>query len=154
VKSNLPAAVTLPAGLYIVTDPCYAYPKKHWDKFCNEAYTGHTCNMPDMFSHRGGEFYAFPTAFGDGIYSVYGPMEGDCAVDSGTLALIPVELIEQWRSATKIRKLMKRGMVSLVELHEETALEFDGGNLKFGDYEIITDGSDLEDEEDDEDYGN
>jgi len=145
VKSNLPStALTLPEGEYWITDPCYAYPDKEWTDFCQQIPD----ETPGMVKYGDHEFYAWSTAYGDGEYLIYGPWQGSAGVDSGMLAIIPDDLIRKWRKAGKMKEYMKRGLACYVVLECETPIEFDNGNVAFGEHEVVTDGSDCE--EDDE----
>lgn len=93
--------VMVPAGKYVIGDPCYCFPdtpslgleKPYWDML------GESCdwwqNTPvATLTVQGREFnvLAFDTAFGDGEYEdnqgfVY-------SVDAGLIGLVPLELVE------------------------------------------------------------
>lgn len=95
----------LPAGKYLVTDPCYVM-----DDYCGEEMLGaydRCCNIT-LGSNRYGMFrlveddpksvvFVFGTAYGDGGYPVYenGCHLGNSSVDSGQIAFIPLAPFEE-----------------------------------------------------------
>ena len=142
----------LKPGKYWIGDPCYVYPDGKWSAFCNELFL----DKDDMKFIQG--FHCFGTAYGDGVYNLYQKdkiigknIMGELGVDAGLLSIIPMKLVKSWGGATKANHL---GVV--VEIKEEAEVVMSGkGNVEFGEYEIFTDGSDIEDEDDlddEEDY--
>lgn len=82
--------VTLPAGTYVIADPCYHVPDEQWDRVLDES---------DVFSRPEATFeaedgsivkvVAFGTAYGDGVYEdQYGNHYG---VDAGLIGIMSVE---------------------------------------------------------------
>lgn len=81
--------VTVPAGKYFLSDPCYVIQDDEWDGWLTA--TGND-NRQSVFigqTPTGAWAMAFSTAFGDGVYAdgqgrTYG-------VDSGMIGLVPVD---------------------------------------------------------------
>lgn len=140
--------MSLAPGKYWITDPCYAYPEKEWHKFC------HILDGDGWYTYSGHSFFVWGTAYGDGLYSLTGPnTAATLGVDAGLLSIIPEALVEKWRSVRDMKGLMARNLVSLIEIREQADVDQSAGegNLKFGGYTVITDGSDCEEECDGED---
>lgn len=148
MKSNLPSIIpSLPAGKYWVCDPCYAYPDDEWQDFCDILQS----KGEGWHAYGRHEFFVWGTAFGDGLYELNGPRTLDhLGVDAGLLSIIPEALVKKWGSVKEMKRLVGMNLVALIELKEEATVEESGGNVKFGGYEVITDGSDCPDDEDDE----
>lgn len=125
--------VYVPAGKYVIGDPCYTVPDDDWIKLLESC---EYFNRPVGIS-GGYEVLAFPTAYGDGVYrdqrgNVY-------PVDAGLIGLVPVEYaqIDEDRFYP----------TQFVEFKTLTACRRDeDGTLVFGDVTIKT-GDDANDEE-------
>lgn len=119
--------VTVPAGEYVLGDPCYTFPRDHWMALLN------SCDFfRDGPGHAAGlEVVAFGTAWGDGSYE--GSNGFEYAVDAGLIGLVPVfEGMEHTPHLT-----------TRVVFTEPTKCSTDGkGRLKFGDIEINTNDAD------------
>lgn len=76
-----------PAGTYYVGDPCYVIPDVHWGDFCDSMMT--EC----IFRIQGYPMLGLYTAYGDGTYKVRDEKLPNIDVDSGTIGLVPVEVI-------------------------------------------------------------
>ena len=94
--------IEMPAGLYIIGDPCYSLSHDDCDAFYDAG--------GDVIQHSFGDHVAcaFRTAFGDGGYDdnkgrKYG-------VDSGTIGLVPLALLKidrpgaQWTHPVRFTK--------------------------------------------------
>lgn len=90
------ASVVLPAGTYIVGDPCYHVHDESWSGLLEFAdyFGGCTClgyfKKADRGAESGDEYgtvVAFSTAYGDGSYHDQSGRE--YGVDSGTIGIIP-----------------------------------------------------------------
>jgi len=84
----------LKAGTYYLGDPCYAIANKQWGKFTDKTIGERKMGVTFEITINGktGQCWADYTAYGDGGYDgsdgvVYG-------VDSGSIGLVPVELME------------------------------------------------------------
>lgn len=150
-------ATAVPAGTYFLGDPCYALGHR-WEEVCALHWADDTtCNdgsckaFYDLDGYRCVEFH---TMRGDGAYSdQFGHYYG---VDSGTLGLVPVELID-WDHSP--REFLDR-CGQIVTFDEPAGCYTEGrggdGKLRFGSYTIATDDEPEPeygwDEEDDEEW--
>ena len=134
----------LPAGEYVVIDPCYVYGEddNFWQHFVDLLYKDRDDFVDGYFEIDGHLIYCFGTKWGDGIYPVYekGNEIGTCGVDAGMLALIPASVVTNDRLGVHIR--LDRPL---------RPSEWDEGNIKIGDYEIKTSGFDEPEDEDEDD---
>lgn len=141
-----------------IGDPCYVVPDELWSVFCNawQAYEKKHEDLPrcyiaethDEYTGRG--FYSWSTAYGDGCYQLYvnDKPVAKLGVDAGTLAAIPVELLDEWRKRYDLGDYEGLGhVVESSHLHGEIVME--DGDLFWGDVRLPTGGSvdDYEDEE-------
>lgn len=126
-------AVIVPAGTYMLGDPCYFVPRKDWMELLKSS---DYFNSPVGVTN-GNQVFAFNTAHGDGIYS---DNLGNCyPVDAGLIGLTPFD----YTTDTSER------LGNLVTFAEYTICSCEDGVLTFGDIVINTDrGSGTE--EDDE----
>lgn len=75
---------TMPAGIYYIGDPCYVFDKATWKAYCDvgpgivHTFLDHKC-------------LSFYTKHGDGKY--YDNEGFEYFVDSGTLGMIPIDII-------------------------------------------------------------
>jgi hypothetical protein len=118
--------VMVPAGKYVLGDPCYVVPNDHWDELLNSC---DYFNRP-VGCFKGIEVLAFFTRWGDGNYADnkhrYYP------VDAGIIGLIP------FSDTLKIDPTLSH----IVEFTQETLCSRNGdGMLKFGSIHIDTDES-------------
>ncbi len=123
----------LTKGKYVVIDPCYVI--KDWDTFCDRLFKHTDQNQIFCLAWKDNYGLAFSTASGDGCYPVYrgdNPNSsnevGECGVDCGMLAIIPIELVAD------------HSLGVVIELTKDSTLyELEGDkNLSIGDYSIHT----------------
>jgi hypothetical protein len=132
--------VVVPAGIYVIGDPCYAVPDKDWDgllQSCNyfESPIGYVNDGAQKFP-----VLAFSTKWGDGCYP--GSDGNEYPVDAGLLGLVPVEIVE----ALVDHDGDYDGVI--VKFDKPTLCVNDGsGNLKFGHINIDTDPAEEEEDE-------
>jgi len=127
--------VEVPAGSYILGDPCYAVPNHEWGQLLQ------SCNyfenpVGKITRHDKSDYHvvAFGTRWGDGTYR--GSDGNDYPVDAGLIGLVPVEMVEDLADHT------------IVEFNRDTLCVNDGsGNLRFGHITIDTELADEEDED-------
>ncbi len=92
--------VALPAGTYVVGDPCYTMGHDLWRGFLEasdpDCFVDRTSNMAQVASATvdGFQIVSISTAYGDGRYedgagNTYG-------VDSGSLGLVPIGFVEKY----------------------------------------------------------
>jgi len=131
--------VEVPAGKYILGDPCYAVPDSDWDELLQ------SCNFfenPIGYIKDGMQQFpvlAFNTRWGDGCYE--GTDGCMYPVDAGLIGLVPVEVVgtEELRS----------DLCTVVTFTTPVKCSSNGdGKLRFGSITIDTDPAD--EEEDDE----
>ena len=133
--------VILPAGKYIIGDPCYTIPDEEWDKVLDQSgFFNDQCWA--MFRAPNGEqapVVAFSTAWGDGTYDdgagrSYG-------VDAGLIGIIPAGPFGNARPFC----------THVVEFHSPVNCSEKQGVICFGNVRINTD-YDVNDISDDDDY--
>ena len=128
--------VLVPAGTYILGDPCYAIPDNKWD----EAITTTDCfHTPVGFVTVDGIKYpimGFATAYGDGEYP--GTDGRWFPVDAGLIGLVPYDLDKEHYN---------NDVSHIVVFDDETLCTNVNGVMQFGNIRIDTAGDDaLEDD--------
>lgn len=145
--------VEVPAGSYVLGDPCYSFPDyDEWMellescKYFNDPIgtirrspKEGTFNVMETFN-----VVAFSTRWGDGRYR--GTDGNSYAVDAGLIGLVPVEALrsdaDSWRD----------DLCTVVTFDKPTKCGTDGeGKLRFGHITIDTDPTDDDEEDEDED---
>lgn len=142
---------TLPAGKYYVGDPCYVIDDDEWmdclDATCylglyedEQAMGARKCNQVgeqlgvfSCINDDGDEFLfaASGTQYGDGAYPCMKNDEaiGECGVDAGLIAAIPVDMIpDEWNN----------GLGVVVEIDQDFVISCTEGTISFGDVEVLT----------------
>lgn len=151
----------LPAGKYFVGDPCYAVPDDKWMRVLEETgylglyanresmenfpYPPNDGNKYGMWLFEGFAIGASSTKYGDGGYF---DQNGNCySVDSGTLGVVPIELIESFDEYD----LNTLGRI--VDFPIPFTVEYSDGIVFIDDIEINTDPKhDDYDDDEDEDW--
>lgn len=134
-------SVEFPAGIYLITDLCYVYPEDEWIDFCEldfrESGRGYSYNGA-VFVYNNINFFVSNTAYGDGIYPIKrnNKIIGHCGVDSGCLALIPIELVRIWLNNSK--KSINNELSVLVNIVKNFTINSGGGDWNFDNIEVIT----------------
>ena len=129
--------VMVPAGQYVIGDPCYAVPDDDWlpllescDYF--KSPIGYVKDGIQKFA-----VLAFGTKWGDGCYR--GTDGREYGVDAGLLGLVPVEIVKD----------LSEHEGFIVTFNKPTLCMDDGsGKLRFG--HIVIDTDPVEEEEDEE----
>jgi hypothetical protein len=128
--------VLVPAGQYVIGDPCYAVPDEDWLPLLE------TCNYfnnPIGYVQGIDQKYfvlAFGTKWGDGCYR--GTDGNEYPVDAGLLGLVPFNVVED----------LSEHEGFIVTFDKETLCVDDGsGKLKFGHITIDTDPAEEEEDE-------
>jgi hypothetical protein len=126
----------LAKGKYVITDPCYVYPDEEWGSLCDKLKDD--SNGIEM-DYNETKFVVIGTAFGDGGYAVTkaGRTIAIVGVDSGLLSIIPLKLAKSWPDSEKMLS-RKDDILKIVELKEDSILEVENGDFRFGSYEVIT----------------
>jgi hypothetical protein len=127
--------VTVPAGQYVIGDPCYAVPDKDWLPLLE---TCNYFNSPIGYVNDGMQKFAvlgFGTKWGDGCY--LGTDGNEYPVDAGLIGLVPTEIVED----------LSQHEGNIVTFEKPMLCVSDGsGKLRFGHITIDTDP--VEEEED------
>lgn len=123
------ALVEIPAGTYVLGDPCYSITSNSdWDELL---MTSHYFENPIGIVTRGGKTHkvlGFRTAWGDGCYD---DNQGNVyPVDSGCIGLVPIEIADTQEN------LMYPSVK--VTFDRPTLCENTGGVMKFGNIKIDT----------------
>ena len=131
--------VEVPAGTYILGDPCYAVPDGDWDELLQ------SCNFfknPIGYIKDGMQQFpvlAFSTRWGDGCYE--GTDGCLYPVDAGLIGLVPVELVGT--------ESLRSDLCTVVTFTKPVKCSTDGeGKLRFGSITIDTDPAQDEEDED------
>lgn len=132
--------VEVPAGKYILGDPCYVVPEDKWMELLE------SCNY---FENPIGNFFqdndyhhivAFSTRWGDGCYR--GTDGKSYPVDAGLIGLVP------WAAC---KNVIRDDLSEVVTFDKPTKCGTDGqGKLRFGHITIDTDPAQDEDDEDED----
>ena len=135
--------VEVPAGRYILGDPCYAVPDdEEWMELLESC---DYFNTPIGTIRRNGaglkpfKIVAFSTRWGDGCYR--GTDGNSYPVDAGLIGLVPVEVIGM--------DALRDDLCTVVTFDKPTKCSSDGeGKLRFGHITIDTDPAQDEEGED------
>jgi len=123
--------VVVPAGKYVLGDPCYAVPDENWDELlesCNYFENPVGYIRLDDFPMNKTFILAFPTRWGDGQYEGSNGMS--YPVDAGLIGLVPVDIAKDLESHYQ----------NIVTFTKDTVCSHDGsGKLRFGGISIETD---------------
>lgn len=142
--------VEVPAGKYILGDPCYAVPDSEWMELLESCEFFNSPIGTIRRSPKEGTFnvmetfkvVAFGTRWGDGCYR--GTDGNSYPVDAGLIGLVPVEVVGS--------EALRDDLCTVVTFDKPTKCGTDGeGKLRFGHITIDTDpAQDEEDEDEDE----
>lgn len=131
-------SVVVPAGTYVLGDPCYSVPDEHWDALLE------SCDyfMDVPVGHVNGfDVLGFSTKYGDGTYK--GSDGKSYPVDAGMIGLVPIEFAVDKDGASDGR--------SVVTFNHPTTCTVNDGVLKFGSIVIDTDSDEYDEYDDDDD---
>lgn len=127
-------------GRYFIGDICYALPEDLYNQIWGEQY-GYVDGAFQLFAaHR--------TAYGDGCYS--GSDGNEYAVDAGNIGIVNITEQQEYDNETLSR------LGKIVTVKDSIIMNSDSNcNFEFivdgESFEIITDGSDYEEDEEEED---
>lgn len=138
-------------GTYYIGDPCYPFPHDNtnlWDSWCKILMNGgdRVADWRKVFEFRGHKVATDSTAEGDGVYC--DQFGHDYPVDSGSLGILPIDLIRPFSKYTD-ESLMDLG--NIVTFDEPFVVTLDHGIFHFG--HITIDTVPRRDDEDDAYYG-
>lgn len=115
----------LPAGKYYIGDPCYIF-SESWDDLLGVvSFDG------DIEEYKTYQLWGHSTAFGDGMYDDQN--DNEYCVDSGVLAAVPYELIEDAAGETN---------GTIIDAPNGLLVEYNNGTFIFNDITIMTDTDD------------
>jgi len=140
---------TLPAGTYVICDPCYVIRDSEWDRVLQETeyFNYKSTDRGGVFtdSETGLEYAVFSTAYGDGLY--VDNMGHKFPVDAGCIGCVPVGMCGAEAEGHLV-----------VERKTPFEVEYNNGTIIFGAIRIDTKGhsgggyyEDQEEEEEEED---
>ena len=118
--------VIVPAGKYLLGDPCYHIKDEHWDILLDSCEYFQN-SVGEIFGHK---VLAFSTMYGDGCYS--DNHTNSFCVDAGLIGLIPWEYIEEFSVE------VDEELAVVVTFEDDTKCYSEEGNLVFGTIEIRT----------------
>lgn len=133
----------LPAGKYIVSDPCYVMCTENHNDWINLLNRHDYFQDGGEFEENGMKFAVFGTKCGDGCY--WDQEYREYFVDAGLLACIPIDLVDKESLSKGLGKYFHE-----VEMKTPFNVSYNDGEITFGNVVIDTDPS--IDEEDDHDY--
>lgn len=133
----------IPAGKYYIGDPCYVIAEEKWMDFLNKGFWPAEEKGRAVFEFEGKTCFAHHTAYGDGVY--FDNKGEQFPVDAGIIGAIPFELCDRVYAG----EVEARHLGIIVDLENETSVEYDEGTFHIGDREIPTNFGDEEEDEDD-----
>lgn len=120
--------VTVPAGQYVLGDPCYAVPDEHWLPLLETCQYFRNPIGTVKAGSRVFEVLGFGTRWGDGCYA--GSNGKEYPVDAGLIGLVPIELVDN----------VSDHYDNIVTFNRDTVCRADeDGKLHFGSIMIDTD---------------
>ena len=123
--------VVVPAGTYVLGDPCYAIPEQYWDRVLD--VTDCFSNPTGALTVNGNTYHVlgFGTTYGDGCYP--GSDNLTYPVDAGLIGLVPYEL-----AIAEGDDVPQDGLHRIVEFANDTICHNHDGVMRFGDITINT----------------
>lgn len=128
---------TLPAGVYVISDPCYVIDREDYDVLLAETnYFG--VDRDDICERGGGiftdnktgrQFAVLSTLFGDGFFP--SNVGKSFPVDAGCIACVPIEMVQPHVSEDP-------GVVKII-MEQPFDIHYNDGTIIYGDVEIYTD---------------
>jgi len=115
--------ITLEAGKYVVSDPCYVLTDEQYDEFLDTVLDNNWSGGEVVIDNQ--TCVVYNTRYGDGMYlDNYGDRY---AVDSGTIGIFPRSIISLFDE-----------FAHEVELTTETECSYNDGAMQFGCVQINT----------------
>lgn len=127
----------LPAGTYVITDPCYVI--KRWDQVITDTDCFDTTGVYQLSGYN---YCGIGTMYGDGSY--YDNYGVEYPVDSGLIGAVAVELVILEGKCTDYKTVTFKKSV-------ECGID-SGGTIYFGAIRIETGFSDEEDVDEEDEY--
>lgn len=129
----------LPAGVYVIGDPCYFIKGEDWAECLDDTWyfglfptatcAGHEYAPKDkrfgMYNWRGMNIGASATMYGDGCY--FDSNDREYGVDAGMIGAVPLEYAKHLLPMEEIERLGH-----IVEFKSEFAISYDDGVIRFG----------------------
>lgn len=129
-------SINVPAGKYILGDPCYHIHKNHWDiLLVNSNHFGNPQSIGEIYGHT---ILSFGTKNGDGQYKGKyntkhkGNRSFKFCVDSGMIGLIPFDYLIEFSVEYDPE------LAIVISFEDDTECYEDEGTLVFGKYIIET----------------
>lgn len=127
---------TLPAGVYVISDPCYVIDREDYDVLLEETnYFG--VDRDDICERGGGiftdsrtgrQFAVLSTLWGDGYFP--SNVGKSFPVDAGCIACVPIEMVQPHVSEDP-------GVMKII-MEQPFKIHYDEGTIIYGDVEIYT----------------
>lgn len=137
IATNNSGRVWVPAGTYVLGDPCYAVPYFLWEDAGESSNWFDTPVATVKVEDKTFNILGFSTAHGDGSY--YGSDGFDYPVDAGLIGLVPIEL-------ANIKRHDLQGSINRIVTFDRDVLCTNiCGVMQFGD--IVIDTEDCEEKE-------
>ena len=120
--------VVVPAGKYVLGDPCYSVPDEDWHMLLE------SCEYFEkpIGTVNGVQVLAFRTMYGDGEYK--DNMGNKYGVDAGLIGLVPLE----YADLTQINWGKEGPVIVEFKLNTHCYMHDESGMLEFGAYKIPT----------------
>ena len=121
----------LPAGKYVISDPCYVIPRDEWTEFLtdtNMAGDMRKGHIAKTYEWKGYKLFVRNTEHGDGVYN--DKFGNEFGVDAGIIGCIPLDLVDNDRV----------WLGHVVEFTEPftCGYEDEGGVITIGEHAILT----------------
>jgi hypothetical protein len=133
--------IKLEKGYYVITDPCYVFPKEMWGDLCSRIFCRDRASVSSgVIGMDGFKIWWGCTAFGDGSYQVKksGVAVGSFGVDAGLFAIFPLEFAKKYCKASVSDLLTRPDLAATLEM--EGLVIYDDGNMRCGDIIVDTSG--------------
>ena len=124
--------VTVPAGVYYIGDPGYAFSDSDaWDEILD---TSEFFKTKMVGKCQGYEVYAARTFYGDGYVTAENDSSMDFPVDSGLIGLVPEELVDEFKEDSNFYLMHK------VKFGQDIVFsrDYETGTLRVGEIVIET----------------
>ena len=128
-KTDIVKMIKLPAGKYVVSDPCYVLKRDDFVELMDSSYD----NDGELKNEDGGKAVVFSTAHGDGSYD--SNKSHSFPVDAGVIAIIPIGQCDD----EMLSNSLANSACLVVDFKKEFTCSIEDGEMTFGDLIIYTD---------------
>lgn len=120
--------LTVPAGKYMITDPCYLFNSDQWSVVCEKTEDQTNGVLVVKVDNKEFSILWNSTRDGDGMYKVKNNNRktiGTFGVDSGLFALIPLEFVEKY-AKEDAKDLPKHNLAVVITTQRESRASMGG----------------------------